>query len=86
MTLLNLILNKLEIESAEVFIMEVRDRIIVRVILTLSQPHVSFPPSHLFPLQHQSKRRASNKTLKLCIVFMFIQLESPCDYSTYFDN
>ena len=56
MTLLNLILNKLEIESAEVFIMEVRDRIIVRVI-TLSQPHVSFPPSHLFPLQHQSKRR-----------------------------
>ena len=60
MTLLNLILNKLEIESAEVFIMEVRDRIIVRVILTLSQPHVSFPPSHLFPLQHQSKRRASN--------------------------
>ena len=73
MTLLNLILNKLEIESAEVFIMEVRDRIIVRVILTLSQPHVSFPPSHLFPLQHQSKRREELLpiTLKLYCVHVY---------------
>ena len=72
MTLLSLILNKLEIESAEVFIMEVRDRIVVRAI-TLSQPHISFPPSHLFPLQHQSKRREELLpiTLKLHCVHVY---------------